>query len=204
MKRKIFFTALFLGAVAMNFAFSNVTTRLTPDTLFATSQETGLDYVLKYNPDRFLAPAYNALGKTAKASVYGGWESRQIQGHMLGHYLSALSGFYAQTGSAEAKKKLDYTVSCLKSIQRKDGYLGGIPSTPFDTVFNAKGNFQVERFSLASWWVPWYSVHKIYAGLIDAYLYGENKDALEVVKKNGRLGNIRYKQNERHGAAKNA
>ncbi len=167
----------------MSTTFADITTRLSPDTMFEKSQQTGLDYVLRYNPDRFLAPAYRAAGKTPKASVYGGWESRQIQGHMLGHYLSALSGFYVQTGSEEAKKKLDYTVSCLKSIQRKDGYIGGIPSTPFDTVFNAHGDFQVERFSLASWWVPWYSVHKIYAGLIDAYTYGKNSDALEIVKK---------------------
>ena len=105
----------------------------------------------------------------------------QIQGHSLGHYISALSGFYFQTGSTEAKEKLDYTVNCLKSIQRSDGYIGGIPSTPFDTAFT--GNFNVELFNLAGYWVPWYSVHKIYSGLIDAYIYGGNKDALEVVKR---------------------
>ena len=156
---------------------------LAADTLFATSQQLGLEYVLKYNPDRFLAPAYNAMGITPKASTYGGWESQQIQGHMLGHYLSALSGFYYQTGSKDAKDKLEYTVSCIKEIQRGDGYFGGIPSTPFDTVFSSNGTFAVERFSLAGWWVPWYSVHKIYAGLLDAYTFGGNKDALEIVKK---------------------
>lgn len=154
---------------------------LTEGTLFATSQQVGLAYVLAYNPDRMLSPAYTALGKTPKAPTYGGWESRQIQGHMLGHYLSALAGFYYQTGSAEAKQKLDYTVGCIKELQRADGYFAGIPSTPFDTVFSSSGSFSVERFSLAGWWVPWYSVHKVYAGLLDAYLYGGNKDALAIV-----------------------
>ena len=83
----------------------------------------------------------------------------------------------------EAKEKLDYTISSLKEIQRADGYLGGSPSTPFDTVFSAKGNFSVERFSLADWWVPWYSIHKIYAGLLDAFIFAQNEDALKIVTK---------------------
>lgn len=157
------------------------TVRLKAASMFQKSQETGLDYVLRLDADRLLSPCYTALGSAPKARPYGGWESRQIQGHSLGHYLSALSAFYDSTGSAEARQKLDYVVECLKSIQRKDGYLGGIPSTPFDTAFS--GNFEVERFSLAKWWVPWYSVHKIYAGLIDAYTLGGNRDALEVVLK---------------------
>lgn len=161
----------------------NTKTELTSETMFAVSQQTGLDYVLRYNPDRMLAPAYRAMHKTPKAATYGGWESRQIQGHMLGHYLSALSGFYHQTGNGQAKKDLDYTVQCIKEIQRADGYFGGIPSDPFDEVFRSHGNFQVERFSLANYWVPWYSVHKIYAGLIDAYEFGGNKDALEIVSR---------------------
>ena len=178
MKKTIICFAIVMAGVSLMNAQKIV---LTDGTLFATSQQVGLDYVLAYNPDRFLAPVYTALGKTPKASAYGGWESRQIQGHMLGHYLSALSGFYYQTGSREAKEKLDYTVSCLKDVQRADGYIGGIPSVPFDTVFSSGGSFEVERFSLAGWWVPWYSVHKIYAGLIDAYLYGGNEDALAIV-----------------------
>lgn len=157
--------------------------RLENDTLFQKSQALGLSYVLDYEPERFLAPCYKAVGKNPSAIAYGGWESRQIQGHMLGHYLSALSGFYYQAGSEEAKEKLDYTVGRIKELQRKDGYFGGIPSEPFDKVFNSASNFEVERFSLAGCWVPWYSLHKIYAGLIDAYLYGKNEDALEIVKK---------------------
>jgi len=157
-------------------------TTLTPHTLFEDSQETGLAYVLRLNPDRLLAPCCRALGQTPKAANYGGWESQQIAGHSLGHYLSALSGFVYQTGSPEAKEKLDYTVNCIKQLQRGDGYFGGIPSTPFDTVAS-NPDFPVGSFSLAGYWVPWYSVHKIYAGLIDAYQFGGNKDALVIVEK---------------------
>lgn len=179
MKRIIAISAFFIAGV---YYMSAQRTTLTPDTVFSQSQETGLEYVLRLNPDRLLAPCCRALGRTPKAANYGGWESMQIAGHSLGHYLSALSGFVYQTGDARAKEKLDYTVACIKDMQRGDGYFGGIPSTPFDTAAS-NPDFQVDRFSLAGYWVPWYSVHKIYAGLIDAYVYGGNKDALEVVKK---------------------
>ncbi|MCR5217123.1 beta-L-arabinofuranosidase domain-containing protein [Treponema sp.] len=156
--------------------------KLTKDSLFEKSRQLGLKYVLDYNPDRLLSPCYTALGKTAPAPSYGGWESMEIQGHSLGHYLSALSAFIDSTNSDEAKKNLDYTVSIIKSLQRKDGYFGGIPSEPFEKVFYGKGNFKVERFNLGDWWVPWYSVHKIFAGLIDAYRLAANEDALAIVK----------------------
>jgi len=185
MKKLFTLVAIFLaGVTTMNATNSlQVKAVLEEGTMFSDSQKVGLKYVLDYSPDRMLAPAYKAMGKTPKDVTYGGWEARQIQGHMLGHYLSALSGFYYQTGSTEAKQKLDYTVKCIKELQRDDGYFGGIPSTPFDTVFSSGENFKVDRFSLADWWVPWYSVHKIYAGLLDSYIYGGNKDALEIVTK---------------------
>ncbi len=179
-----FFAILMAGVTTMNATDNTVTkTHLTDGTLFSDSQKIGLKYVLDYNPDRMLAPAYTALGKTPKAQNYGGWEARQIQGHMLGHYLSALAGFYYQTGSSEAKNNLEYVLTCIKNLQRNDGYFAGIPSTPFDTVFSSGGSFNVDRFSLADWWVPWYSVHKIYAGLIDAYSFAGSKDALSIVTK---------------------
>ncbi len=167
------------------------TTVLKPNTLFATSQQVGLDYVLRVNPDRLLSTACTAMGQKPKAAPYGGWESptygawqdRTLRGHSLGHYLSALAGFYDSTGSSEAKEKLDYTVSEIKRLQRKDGFFDCIPSTPFDQVFTSNGNFNAGRFDLNGWWVPWYAIHKIYAGLIDAYTLGKNEDALDIVIK---------------------
>lgn len=151
------------------------------DSLYGESQELGLNYVLRLNPDRLLAPCYEAIGKKPKAKRYGGWEAQQIAGHSLGHYISALSDFYASTKSKEAKDKLDYVLSELKNIQREDGYIGGVESKPFDEAFSGKVN--AEAFSLNGYWVPWYSVHKIYAGLIDAYKIAGEKEALEIVMK---------------------
>jgi DUF1680 family protein len=198
MKRKILCLILFFGAVFMLSSNSvesinspKITeTFLENDSLFGKSQATGLDYVLRLDPDRLLVPCYKALGKSTKAFAYGGWESRQIAGHSLGHYLFALAGFYHATGNAKVKEKLDYTVNCLSQIQRNDGYLGGVPSAPFDAV--ASGTFNVDRFGLANYWVPWYSVHKIYAGLLDAYTYGKNEKALDIVKKIGDWCIIRF------------
>ena len=200
--KTLFFAAIFAGASIMNMNAEE--TILKDGSLFATSQKTGLEYVLAYTPDRMLSPAYTALGKTPKAATYGGWESRQIQGHMLGHYLSALSGFYFQTKSKEAKEKLDYTVKCIKEIQREDGYFGGIPSTPFDNVFSSGGSFNVDRFSLADYWVPWYSLHKIFAGLIDSYTFGKNEDALGIVTKMADWAIAGTKKDERRGNAEDA
>ncbi len=154
---------------------------LTKGSIFQKSQETGLNYVLQLDPDRLLSPVESALGYIAKAPSYGGWEARGIHGHSLGHYLSALAGFAAETANQDARDKLNYTVSRLKAIQRKDGYIGGISSECFDRCFS--GDVKAERFGLNGEWVPWYSVHKIYAGLIDAYTIAGNKDALEVVTK---------------------
>ncbi|MCD1655894.1 glycoside hydrolase family 127 protein [Treponema zuelzerae] len=165
----------------MNLSSQNLTVRLAPDSLLGRSQAVGLEYVLALDADRLLSPCWIAAGREleAKGRPYGGWESRQIAGHSLGHYLSALSGFVEATGSETARKRLDYAVSELGRLQRSDGYIGGVPSAPFDAAFS--GTFQVENFSLAGYWVPWYSVHKIYAGLIEAYRRAGNAEALRIV-----------------------
>lgn len=157
--------------------------RLALNSLYGDSQITGLQYILRLDPDRLLAPCYEAVGRKseAKGKKYGGWESQQIAGHSLGHYISALSDFYASTGNPDVKAKLDYVISELKNIQREDGYIGGVTSKPFEMAFAGKLN--VEGFSLNGYWVPWYSVHKIYAGLVDAYKIAGNQEALEILKK---------------------
>lgn len=155
-------------------------TILSDGSIFKQSQDVGLAYVLRLDPDRLLAPCCQALGARTAALPYGGWESMQIKGHTLGHYLSALSQFVYATGSEDAEKKLKYTIGRIKKLQRGDGYFAGIPSAPFDKAF--EGKVDADRFSLSGWWVPWYSVHKIYAGLIDAYTLAGNEDALRVVR----------------------
>ena len=95
MRKSIILTAvfLFLGEACM----SAQKTVLEENSLFQKSQKTGLEYVLRLDPDRLLAPCRIAAGKRPKAATYGGWESMQIQGHSLGHYMSALSAFVNST-----------------------------------------------------------------------------------------------------------
>lgn len=155
--------------------------RLNTEALMGKSQQVGLSYLLRMDVDRLLAPLYEGSGKIPKKARYGGWESLEIKGHSVGHYLSALAVMFASTGDFRLKERIDYVVEEMEAIQREDGYLSGFLSAPFDKAFT--GEFEVENFSLNGYWVPWYSIHKVYAGLVDAYVLGENTTALEVVKK---------------------
>lgn len=149
--------------------------------VFGKSQQVGKAYLLRIDPDRLLAPIYEGVGKTTSNKEYGGWESRQIKGHSLGHYLSAVAQMYAATKELCMKEKMDYVVDQLADLQRVDGYLAGFESDAFDKAF--AGELDVEAFSLNKHWVPWYSIHKIYAGLLDAYTIGGNEKALVVLVK---------------------
>ncbi|MFB5660444.1 beta-L-arabinofuranosidase domain-containing protein [Alteribacillus sp. HJP-4] len=151
--------------------------------LFKESQETGKGYILSLDIDRLAAPCYEANLQPPKKARYGGWEATAIAGHSIGHWLSAASLMYEATGDYELKHKVIYAVDELKHIQHfdPDGYVSGFPRTCFDQVFT--GDFEVERFRLAGSWVPWYSLHKIFAGLIDAYHCTGYEPAREVVVK---------------------
>ncbi len=139
------------------------------DGLFKTSQRTGEAFLLDLDVDRLLAPCYIALDLEPKKMRYGGWESMEIAGHSLGHYLSALSVMDQMTKHEELKTRIDYIVMELADLQdvSGDGYVSGFKRDCFDEVFS--GDFRVEPFSLGGSWVPWYSLHKIYQGLIDVY-----------------------------------
>jgi len=140
-------------------------------------------YVISLKPDRLLHRFHKHAGLPTKDSVYGGWESEGLSGHTLGHYLSAASMLYVSTGNPEFKRNVDYTVDELARCQdaRKTGYIGAIPKE--DSIFGkvAKGEIRSSGFDLNGGWSPWYTVHKIMAGLVDAYLYVGNKKALTVV-----------------------
>ncbi|WP_338541767.1 beta-L-arabinofuranosidase domain-containing protein [Paenibacillus tundrae] len=150
------------------------------DGVFNTSQQVGEQYLLSLEIDRFLAPCYEAHGLTARKERYAGWEARSISGHSLGHYMSALAVTYQATGNEELKRRLDYAVSELAGIQQAtgSGYIGGLPEEAFIIGFQAE---HIGGFNIGEYWVPWYSVHKIYRGLIDAYRLTANEEALQVV-----------------------
>lgn len=154
------------------------------DGIFKDSERIGKEYLLYLDVDRLVASCYDAASLTPKKPRYGGWETRGISGHSIGHWLSAAATMYSVTKDEKLKEKLNYAIDELAHVQSFDpyGYVSGFPRECYDQVF-AGGDFEVSHFSLGDSWVPWYSIHKIYAGLIDAYKICHNEKALEVVIK---------------------
>ncbi|HEV8429891.1 MAG TPA: beta-L-arabinofuranosidase domain-containing protein [Pyrinomonadaceae bacterium] len=148
------------------------------------AQDLDITYLLKLEPDRMLAYYRKRAGLEPKAQGYGGWDGdgRNLTGHIAGHYLSGVSLMYAATGDIRFKQRADYIVKELKEVQDKngDGYLGAIDGgkEKFDEV--AKGNIRSSAFDLNGMWSPWYTLHKTYAGLRDAYRFTGNRTALEL------------------------
>ncbi len=150
---------------------------------FLEAQKNDEAYLLKLEPDRMLHNFRVNAGLEPKAPVYGGWESVAMwadiraQGHTLGHYLSAVSMMYASTGHEEMKQRADYIVGELKDCQDADktGLICAFPdkSTQID-------NMVAGRRAVG---VPWYTQHKIFAGLRDACFFTGNPTASEVMVK---------------------
>ena len=152
---------------------------------FKHAQDLNEKVLLRYEPDRFLAWFRKEAGLEPKKDVYGGWESQQIAGHSLGHYLSACSLMYQATGKQVFKQRVDYIIGELALCQEAhgNGYIGAIPNARqiFEKI--VQGNITVERFNLNGSWVPFYSLHKLYAGLRDAWRLCDNAKALQVERK---------------------
>ena len=152
---------------------------------FNHAMQRDVEYLLQLDPDRLLHRFRLFAGLTPKAPIYTGWESETLSGHTLGHYLSACAMYYAATGDVRFKEKTDYVVEELGLCQaaRKTGYVGSIPRE--DSVWNevSKGNIRTAGFDLNGLWSPWYTLHKVFSGLLDAYLYADNEKAKEVVIK---------------------
>ena len=146
---------------------------------FLDAQQTDLRYIMALDPDRLLAPFLREAGLTAKEPSYGNWESTGLDGHMGGHYLTALALMFAAIGDEEVHKRMNYFVAELKRCQAAngDGYIGGVPGGAAAWRDIARGKLQADGFSVNGKWVPWYNLHKLYAGLRDAYNYGGNQDA---------------------------
>jgi uncharacterized protein len=145
-------------------------------------QRTGagtIGYLTWLDPDRLLYDFRNQAGVTqpAGATSYGGWEDPNtgfVRGHFAGHYLSAASRMYAATGDVSYLTKINSVVTGMAQCQtalNQGGYLSAFPSTWFDTL-ESGGNASV----------PYYTIHKIMAGLVDAYQYTGNNQALNVAE----------------------
>ena len=128
------------------------------------------DYLLSLEADRLLAGFYEIAGKQPKAKRYpGGWEDQDIAGHTMGHYLTALAQAYASNGNKKLLERLTYVVDSLAECQAESGYLSAFREELFDNLEQGKQA-----------WVPWYTMHKILAGLISAYQLTALPKALDV------------------------
>ena len=150
---------------------------------FKVAQQTDLKYILSLDADRLLAPYFKEAGLQTKAINYPNWENTGLDGHIGGHYISALAEMYAATGNQKIKQRLDYMLDGLEKCQQKNGngYIGGVPGSKalWDEI--AQGKIEAGSFSLNQKWVPWYNIHKVYAGLVDAYNLTGNEKAQKML-----------------------
>ena len=154
--------------------------RLLPGSAFHAAQQWNRGYMARLEADRLLYTfRVNAGLPVGAAKPLGGWEqpdngqrSSELRGHFGGHYLSA-SAQLAANGDKEAQAKGDYLVAELARCQQKLGgaYLSAFPTTWWDRL--EKG----ERV-----WAPFYTIHKIMAGMFDMYRLAGNKQALQVLE----------------------
>ena len=130
-------------------------------------------YLHDLESDRLLWYFRRTAGLATPGEPMGGWEKTELRGHTMGHYLSACAMMVASTGDEKLKAKADAIVAELARCQKAlgSGYLSAYPEEQIDRVIALK---QV--------WAPWYTLHKIYAGLIDMYVYCGNAQALEVAR----------------------
>jgi len=158
--------------------------RLLPGSPFKNAMDRDAAYLLRLEPARLLHRFMVNAGLPPAGEVYGGWESEGLSGHTLGHYLSACSMMWASTGDDRFRERVDAIVDALEKCQRarKSGYVGAIPNE--DSIFwkLQHGIIKSSGFDLNGGWSPWYTVHKVMAGLTDAYDYASNTKALTIAQ----------------------
>lgn len=172
-------------AVARPFKMGEVQLLASP---FKAAMERNATYLLALEPDRLLHNTRKYADLKPKGALYGGWEARGIAGHTLGHYLTALSLHYAATGDPRFRDRIAYIVKEMAECQQAygDGYIGALPPLELQTLRNLKsGKVEVQggfNFKGGAW-VPWYTQHKVLAGLKDAWVLGAIEQAREVTLK---------------------
>jgi DUF1680 family protein len=148
------------------------------------AQDLDARYLLELEPDRMLAYYRERAGLAPKAEPYGGWDGggRNLTGHIAGHYLSAVSLMWAATGDARFKERADYIIDELRAVQdaHGDGYLSALEGGRRAFGELNRGEIRSASFDLNGEWSPWYTLHKTFAGLRDAYRFTGNRPSLEV------------------------
>lgn len=143
------------------------------------ARDLNVQVLLKYDCDRMLAPYRKEAGLQPRKPSYPNWDG--LDGHVGGHYLSALA-INAATGNEECRKRMEYMISELQLVldannQRHEAwchnYIGGVPNSAKTWTAFSKGDFG----PYFGTWAPFYNIHKMYAGLRDAWLYCGNEQA---------------------------
>jgi DUF1680 family protein len=149
---------------------------------FLRAQRLSAAYLLSLDCDRLLHGFRVNAGLTPKAPIYGGWESAptwtdiHCQGHSLGHYLSGVAFMSAATGDKRMRRRVGYIVAELAECQKasNSGLLCAFPEGPGLVSAFIAGDSKVTG-------VPWYTMHKVFAGLRDAYQQTGNAQARDVL-----------------------
>ncbi|XP_059287994.1 uncharacterized protein LOC132041185 [Lycium ferocissimum] len=147
--------------------------RIEPNSMHGIAQQTNLEYLLMLDVDKLVWSFRKTAGLDTPGDPYGGWEAPncELRGHFVGHYLSASAQMWASTHNESLKQKMSAVVSALSICQEKmgSGYLSAFPSELFD------------RFeAIKPVWAPYYTIHKILAGLLDQYMIAGNDQALKM------------------------
>jgi DUF1680 family protein len=147
---------------------------------FKDAQQRDLAYLLRLDPDRLLHTFRLNAGLPSSAKPLGGWEAPDVElrGHTLGHYLSACALMYEATGEERLAERARGIVAELRKVQlalpargMHAGYLSAFPEEFFDRL---EAGQRV--------WAPYYTLHKIMAGLLDVYRVLDDETALEILR----------------------
>ena len=171
------------------FALSDV---INQDEYCTNALEREIFYLTDFSVDKMLAGFYETAGLESKETRYGGWESTLIGGHTVGHFLSAAAMAYANAGVCKEDKEKLYQMTtelvdgmelCQKNSKGKEGFLFAAKildeknvEIQFDHVEANQTNIMTHA------WVPWYTMHKILAGLMDVYNHTGYEGALRVAR----------------------
>ncbi|MBO5373266.1 MAG: glycoside hydrolase family 127 protein, partial [Lachnospiraceae bacterium] len=177
--------------------------------ILTQNRDRDLAYLKLLDNDRMMYNFYKTFGQTdkiANVTPLGGWDDPTglLRGHSTGHYISALALAYGSTGDTEIKEKLDDIVHEMRTLQemsegdpaafKTKGVLTATWSTnPKEWGEGFLSGYSPDQFALLEQytgyagpdegiWAPYYTLHKLLAGFIDAYNYAGNEEALEVAK----------------------
>ena len=169
--------------------FTKGEVKLLPGTVFWENRERDIEYLKSINADQMLYNFRKAAGlDTKQAPAMIGWDSPDgnLRGHTTGHYLSAIALCYRETKDEEVLKKIESMIDGLAECQEafegqegfQEGYIGAYSEQQFDLLEQGAKYPEI--------WAPYYTLHKILAGLLDCYTYAGNETALQIALKSGK------------------